>query len=118
ALEVPAEPDTSAGIAAFQNETHWYFLGVRRRDGKLQLFLEKSSGKTAETIASTLIEPVENLKLKIAGNDGAYSFAYATKGDHWQWLLRDDDGSILSTEVAGGFVGATLGPYARDERGE
>jgi xylan 1,4-beta-xylosidase len=118
AMEVPAEAGTSAGIVAFQNGTHWYFFGVRRRDGKLQLFLEKSSGKAAETIASTLIDPVENLKLRIAGNDGAYSFAYATQGDHWQWLLRDDDGTILSTEVAGGFVGATLGPYARDERGE
>jgi beta-glucosidase len=31
-------------------------------------------------------------------------------------MLKDrDDGSILSTDVAGGFVGATIGPYAREE---
>jgi alpha-N-arabinofuranosidase len=29
ALDVPRTPGTDAGIAAFQNEAHWYFLGVR-----------------------------------------------------------------------------------------
>lgn len=118
ALEVPAEAGTAAGIAAFQNETHWYFLGVRRNGGQAQLFLEKRSGETVETLASTLIEPSADLKLKIAGNGGAYSFAYDADGRGWQWLKQNDDGTILSTDVAGGFVGATLGPYARDERGK
>ncbi|SOD55032.1 alpha-N-arabinofuranosidase [Pseudoxanthomonas wuyuanensis] len=108
------EPGTEAGMAAFQNETHWYFLGVRRSGGKAELFLEKSSGEAAETIASAMIEPGERLKLKIAGNGGAYSFAYDADGRGWQWLKQHDDGTILSTDVAGGFVGATLGPYARD----
>lgn len=116
ALAMPTEAGTAAGIAAFQNETHWYFLGVRRSGGKAQLFLEKRAGKAVETIASAPIEPGASLKLKIAGNGGAYSFAYDADGRGWQWLLQDADGSLLSTDVAGGFVGATLGPYARDER--
>ncbi|WP_454828048.1 glycoside hydrolase family 43 protein [Pseudoxanthomonas wuyuanensis] len=116
ALEVPTEAGTAAGIAAFQNETHWYFFGVRRSGGKDQLFLEKSNGEAAETIASAMIEPGERLKLKIAGNGGAYSFAYDAGGRGWRWLRQNDDGTLLSTDIAGGFVGATLGPYARDER--
>jgi hypothetical protein len=28
-------------------------------------------------------------------------------------LKRDDDATILSSDVAGGFVGTVLGPYAR-----
>jgi alpha-N-arabinofuranosidase len=56
--------------------------------------------------------------LKITGNGGAYSFGYAADGKGWRWLVQNDDGTILSTDVAGGFVGATLGPYARIEASE
>ena len=59
--------------------------------------------------------PGAELRLKIAGNGGAYSFAHDGDGTGWKWLVRGDDGTILSTEVAGGFVGATVGPYARVE---
>ena len=31
-------------------------------------------------------------------------------------LRENEDGTMLSTDVAGGFVGAVLGPYARAER--
>jgi alpha-N-arabinofuranosidase len=55
------------------------------------------------------------LTLKIRGESAAYSFLYATDGKPWQTLRDNDDGTILSTDVAGGFVGATLGPYARRE---
>jgi len=54
------------------------------------------------------------LRLLIKGNGGRYSFFYDA-GDGWQLLHDNDDASILSTEVAGGFVGTVLGPYARQE---
>ncbi len=30
----------------------------------------------------------------------------------WQTLLEQGDASVLSTDTAGGFLGATFGPYA------
>ena len=45
------------------------------------------------------------------------SVRYAN-GKGWRWLRQGDDGTLLSTDVAGGFVGATLGPYARSETSE
>jgi xylan 1,4-beta-xylosidase len=54
--------------------------------------------------------------LKIAGDEGRYAFGFDAGDGDWQWLVEDADGTVLSTEVAGGFVGATLGPHARDER--
>jgi len=36
-------------------------------------------------------------------------------GGGWKPLMVGDDGSILSTDVAGGYVGAVVGPYARAE---
>ena len=112
-LAVPENAGIAAGIAAFQGEKYWYFLGVRRSGRHAELFLEKSGGREAETIATKRIEPNAQLKLKIAGDGGAYSFAFDGDGKGWQWLRQNDDGTILSTDVADGFVGAVVGPYAR-----
>lgn len=117
-LHAPREKGVAAGLVAFQGEKYWYFLGVRHTGRGVELFLEKSSGKTRVVVAKKRIEAVAALKLKITGNDGAYSFAYDVDGKDWQWLVQNDDGTILSTDVAGGFVGATLGPYARIEASE
>jgi alpha-N-arabinofuranosidase len=115
ALMVPARPGVAAGLAAFQDERHWYFLGVRRRAGRMEVFLEKDGGDAPSTIAKTALTPAARLRLKIAAERGAYSFSYDADGKGWRSLRRNDDGTILSTDVAGGFVGATLGPYARVE---
>jgi alpha-N-arabinofuranosidase len=58
-----------------------------------------------------------HLKLKISGNARAYSFYFDADGSGWKPLKEGDDGSILSTDVAGGFVGTVVGPYARSEPG-
>jgi xylan 1,4-beta-xylosidase len=117
ALTVPKSSDTAGGLAAFQNENHWYFLGVRRVGDAAELFLEKCSARKTETIARKNIAPHRILKLKISGQEGAYSFAYDADGSGWTYLLENDDATILSTDVSGGFVGAVLGPYARLEPG-
>ena len=41
---------------------------------------------------------------------------YDADGKGWRALKEHVDGSILSTAVAGGFIGATVGPFARSER--
>ncbi|KAF1685374.1 glycoside hydrolase 43 family protein [Pseudoxanthomonas broegbernensis] len=118
ALELPAA-GSAAGLAAFQNEAHWYFLGVRRVGAEAELFLEKRGGDAPAAVVasrSVVVPAGRDLKLRIAGDEGAYSFGFDADGEGWQWLVRDDDATLLSTDVAGGFVGATIGPYARDER--
>jgi alpha-N-arabinofuranosidase len=129
-LEIPAEKGIAVGLAAFQNENYWYFLAVRRpgpasesREASaaalhpvpLELFLEKRHGKQTETIASMALVDGARVKLKIAANARAYSFYFDEDGAGWKPLRENDDGSILSTDVAGGFVGAFVGPYARAE---
>ncbi|MET0289565.1 MAG: glycoside hydrolase family 43 protein [Pseudoxanthomonas sp.] len=108
---------TAAGIAAFQNEHFWYFLGVRRTAAGAEVFLEKRGGKAPATVvASRRLQPAgATVSLKIQADGGAYAFGY-DDGHAPQWLVQQQDGTLLSTEVAGGFVGAMIGPYARDER--
>ncbi|MGH8061833.1 MAG: glycoside hydrolase family 43 protein [Pseudoxanthomonas sp.] len=113
ALRLPVGAGTEAGIAAFQNETHWYFLGVRRaKQGGQELFLERSSGFGKRIVSIALIPEVELLQLRITGDGGDYGFGFNT-GSGWQWLKQNEDGTVLSTDVAGGFIGVVLGPHAR-----
>ncbi|HET7809271.1 MAG TPA: glycoside hydrolase family 43 protein [Steroidobacteraceae bacterium] len=115
----PGLVHVEAGLAAFQNESHWYFLGVRGRDPQIELFVERADGGDATVIARTAVaHPAKHrLRLRISGDGANYSFFYDA-GNGWQPLLENDDGSFLSTEKAGGFVGTVLGPYARYERQE
>jgi alpha-N-arabinofuranosidase len=115
AVQIPAQPGLVAGLAAFQNADAWYVLGVRRRGARADVFLDKRDGKRTTTVARSTVDAKGALRLKIAGDGGRYAFAFAADGQDWQWLRRDDDAAMLSTAVAGGFTGTTLGPYARRE---
>lgn len=114
ALDVPGA-GVAAGLAAFQNEKYWFFLGVRRSGDALEVFLEKDAGHGATVVATTRLAVVPALELRITGNAGDYSFSYDADGKGWRALREHEDGTILSTDVAGGFVGAIVGPYARTE---
>ncbi|WP_109126968.1 glycoside hydrolase family 43 protein [Dyella sp. C11] len=112
-LEVPTETGVEAGIAAFQNERYWYAFGVQRKGKSLLLTLRRHRGDEVAVVATAALPPgVHTLALKITGNGGVYGFAY-NAGDGWKWLEQHADGTVLSTDVAGGFIGTTLGPYAR-----
>ncbi len=116
AFEMPDSNRVAAGLAAFQSENYWYFLGTRREGKDVRVFLEKRSGADMQTVAEARVPRADKVKLKISGEGGAYSFFYDLNDQGWQTLKAADDGTILSTEVAGGFVGAVIGPYARLEK--
>jgi alpha-N-arabinofuranosidase len=115
AFRLPREGGIAAGIVVFQNENFWYFLGAHRVAGRAQVFLQRRSGAATETLASVPLPTAAALTLKIRGDGGAYSFLYRTAYQPWSVLREHEDGTILSTDVAGGFVGAMLGPFARLE---
>lgn len=109
----------AAGLAAFQSEAYWYFLGVRSLSGdRVAVFLDvRDGGGATRTLASRELDATPSLRLRIAGDAGHYAFAFDTgDGRGWQTLADNVDGTVLSTDRAGGFVGALLGPFARDER--
>ncbi|WP_411852804.1 glycoside hydrolase family 43 protein [Stenotrophomonas sp. LGBM10] len=109
----------AAGLAAFQSEAYWYFLGVRSLGGnRVTVFLDARDGSgVTRTLASRTLDTRPSMRLKITGDEWRYAFAFDTgDGRGWQTLADDVDGTVLSTDRAGGFVGALLGPFARDER--
>lgn len=114
AFEAPKREGVAAGMAAYQSEDYWYFLGVRRDGRQLEVFLEKKAGGPVETLARASVPATDEMKLKISGEARDYSFFY-DDGQGWKALKERADGTILSTETAGGFVGAVIGLHARTE---
>lgn len=115
-LAVPAATGVSAGLVVFQNETHYYFLGVHRTADGLTLFLERANGKTPEPIARAKLPATANLQLRITGDDMKMTFSYATKDGAWQILSTDADTMPITVQAAGGglhFTGAVVGPHTR-----
>ena len=118
----PLVPGDKAGIIAFQGSDAFYFLGVTLAGGAPMIELEQRSGQGAAA-AATLIalapleaSPDSTLYLRIRARGGRYDFSYAYHPDDWVLLKGDADGTILSTRVAGGFVGTLLGMYAYHPR--
>ncbi len=114
-LQVPATIGTSAGLVAFQSETHHYYFAVRRTAGGLSAVVEKWNGSKAETLITALLPETKEIELRLTGNDKVLSFAYALKPDQWCTLVPDADATVITTQTAGGFVGALVGLHARLE---
>lgn len=116
ALRVPAEPGVSAGLVAFQNERHHYFLAVRRDAEGPLLVLERANRGEPEIVKTArLPSDAAIVRLRIEVEDAKGFFSYAVSDADWITLLADTDARLLTTAAAGGFVGATVGPHARVE---
>jgi xylan 1,4-beta-xylosidase len=115
---MPVKDGDRAGLAALQNDAFWYFIGVERRGGRAVITLERRAGSDdpvdGRTVSSVPLEGSAGapLYLKIAAHGGSYDFYYSYRPNRWQPLKLGEDGTLLSTKRAGGFVGAMFGLYA------
>jgi len=116
-MQLPASTEMSAGLAAFQSENYHFFLGVRRGEDGWTVFLEQAEGGEPEVVAEVRLGNTKSdrIVLRIEGDGRPYAFAYSVTPDEWVVLAENVDGSILSTQVAQGFVGSYVGMYARAE---
>jgi xylan 1,4-beta-xylosidase len=102
-----------AGLIIFQDEKHFYFLckSMEQGSGIIQLFKSNEHG-AMELLASATVTTSDKVYLGIDAEGEQYSFRYAVKPGVWKLLKDKVDGTFLSTEVAGGFIGAVFGMYA------
>ncbi|MDE5418516.1 glycoside hydrolase family 43 protein [Labilibaculum sp. DW002] len=112
----PKQDKEAAGLLCFQNESHHFFFGKRQEDGKTFLQLEKAlpsdKGPISELLERIELQSDGILKLKIEGKGKYYSFYYSIDSENWILLADNINASLLSTKVAGGFVGSYIGMYA------
>jgi alpha-N-arabinofuranosidase len=102
--------EEAAGLLLYKDERHQYFLKVCLMDGKPAVALERTG---AFISGKSLPKDFGAVDLEVASDDGlTFRFAYAVDGGEMQTLIEGVDASYLSTAVAGGFTGTTVGPYA------
>lgn len=115
----PASPQEFAGLALFQNEQHFIQFGktIDAATNKPALLLEAfKRGASLNRYSIPLSESASKSKLMLkveALNPEAYAFSYSTDlGKTWTKVGDPIDATILSTEIASGFQGASIGVYA------
>jgi alpha-N-arabinofuranosidase len=113
---LPTADGVAAGLAAFQSDDFWYLVAVEAEAGRRVVRLRRKAGAGEPAAGTVLAEaPLTRagpVRLRAAARGDAYDFAFAERGGDWRTLAADQDGKLLSTRVAGGFVGAVFGLYA------
>lgn len=103
-----------AGLVAFQNEENQYKFVIERKQGKIYI-VESTPFKTATTVWTDNELPQYNpdnfiyLKIKIEGKQ--FECFYSLNNKDWTSAGVKQDATKLTTQVAGGFVGAYIGLY-------
>ena len=109
-MEFTPSKGEEAGLVLLQNnEFHYRF--VMTSDGvskELQLI---RCYKGEEEVLSKVSVDTNLIRLKVQADKQDLNFEYSYDGKDYKLLKSNVDGRILSTDVAGGFVGNTIGLY-------
>ena len=106
----PQADHECAGLALVQNDQFHFCFVVTRTDQSVIRLIKRAAG--VEEILAEQPIAAGRCYLKVEAHEQAYSFYAATELDKWQTIAEGVDGRILSTPVAGGFVGAAIALYA------
>ncbi|MDR3597271.1 glycoside hydrolase family 43 protein [Clostridium sp.] len=106
----PNHENESAGIAIVQsNEYHMRYEYTKKNGKEVLQVVECMEGK--DILISEIEIDASRLYLKIVSKGQRLDFYYGTDGNDYKLLKKDVHVINLSTEVAGGFVGCTIGMY-------
>jgi alpha-N-arabinofuranosidase len=110
-------PGELAGLALFQNERYHFVVGVEEDKDGVAVALYRRAGKdeppTGRRIARIALPSSQRpVSLRFQLDGPRLDVFYALEPGQWKAVATDLDASVLSTDVAGGFIGSTFGPYA------
>ena len=115
----PYQPATGelVGLALLQNENYHYVVGLEGDERGTAVALYRRAGKdqpvTGERLARIdLPSSKQAVSLRFQLDGPRLDVFYAVAPNKWKPVAAGLDASLLSADVAGGFIGATFGPYA------
>ncbi|MEO6218222.1 MAG: glycoside hydrolase family 43 protein [Sphingomonas sp.] len=112
----PKHEGDRAGIAVVQDTAYFYALSLARTAAGSAIVVEKRDGPKdlagGVAVASVPFKGT-TVRLRIVLRGALCDFLYAGADGAWHVVAKDLDATILSTKHAGGFIGATVGPFAR-----
>ncbi|HLL87968.1 MAG TPA: glycoside hydrolase family 43 protein [Tepidisphaeraceae bacterium] len=109
----PARAGEEAGLAVRYDEQHHYDFVVRTAevgDGR-EAIVRCRVGMLNPIVGRVPLPPTEDVRLRIEAAPFTYTFSAATDGGEFQ-RVAEAETRLLSKEVAGGFTGVYVGPYA------
>jgi len=111
-VEMPKEaPNARAGLCVIQNdEFHLRLEIVMGAGGPEVMMIARVAGQEKVVGRQNAREAPRLLEITCEGH--TYCGRFGTDGSSWSEVETGVDGSFLTTETAGGFVGCMVGPYA------
>lgn len=103
------------GLTVYQIHDGHIDLAVRGREVLVTCFLKNLVAPSAPL---TLPDGTQSVRLRVESDGLDYHFSCSFDGGQTYQPLRSLACSLMSTEVAGGFTGVTLGLFAAGEEGE
>ncbi len=108
----PTRDGEEAGLVLYRAPRHRYELAVGRGPGGREIRLRQTVGAYISTITASMpAAGTEPLVLQIDAEPTRYTFAWGSSPERLQ-PLGSAETRLLSTEVAGGFIGTYVGMYA------
>lgn len=107
---LPEEEQDEAGVLIYHTHRFFYAFGIRKKDGRCSVFVEKHVDDMKETVFDTPLIKNEIL-MRVAADRDKYTFFLETK----EGLVAVAEAStrFLANEVVGrSFTGTMLGLYA------
>jgi xylan 1,4-beta-xylosidase len=109
-LEFIPKKNEHAGLALIQNHNFHYLFVVTQLNQPMLQLIRRAYG-TEELLAEHTVT-AGTINMKIEAHEQSYNFYFAEQPNEWRTLAENVDGRILSTPIAGGFVGVFIGLYA------
>ncbi|MFA9557853.1 glycoside hydrolase family 43 protein [Evansella sp. AB-rgal1] len=106
----PTEEGESAGLVLLQSTDYQYRLEYTKVSGDTVVCLTKRV-EGIDNVEAIYKTNANVLFFKVEAFGQSYSFYYAEKPEQWEIVKENVDGTILSSDVAGGFVGTYIGMY-------
>jgi xylan 1,4-beta-xylosidase len=117
----PTRTGDRAGLAAFADEQHYYFIGVMQTAKGPAVAVSMRNGATdpenGTVIASTPLAKSSGkpIRLRVDAKGAAFDFSYAIGDGAWTKLVADADGRPLASERSNQFTGVVIGMLAERE---
>lgn len=109
----PSREGAEAGLVLYRGPRFRYELGLRLGPNGREVFVRQTVGTYISTVTASALAPgAEPLILQVDADPKRYTFAWGPSPDRLQPLGAAET-RLLSTEVAGGFIGTYVGMYAQ-----
>ncbi|GAE92171.1 beta-xylosidase [Gracilibacillus boraciitolerans JCM 21714] len=101
----------TAGLVLLQNHNYQFRVEILLDNQQTLIRLVRREAGRDQIVAEKTIDGDKRIYFKVEAIGQDYSFFYTTEPFNWRILALNVDGRILSTDLAGGFVGTYIGMY-------